>query len=73
MQSSLDLHTSAPHPESRLRLVDSGLEITVRYPVEIRRAVEIEDRITTKVIQQVENDPSGPQYSIDTSVPAKIS
>ncbi len=50
-QSSLDLHTSPPRPESRLRFVESGLEITVRYPVEIRRAAEIDDRITREVIQ----------------------
>ena len=51
--SSLHLHTAAPRPESRLRLIDSGLEITIRYPVEIRRAAEIEDRMTREVIQQV--------------------
>jgi hypothetical protein len=37
-------------------LVDSGLEITIRYPAEIRRAAEIDDRITREVIQQVEKD-----------------
>ena len=57
VQSSLNLHTAAPRPESRLRFVDSGLEITIRYPVEISRAAEIDDRITREVIQQVENDP----------------
>jgi small-conductance mechanosensitive channel len=57
VQSSLNLRTAAPRPESRLRFVDSGLEITIRYPVEIRRAGEIDDRITREVIQQVEKDP----------------
>ena len=57
VQSSLNLHTASPRPESRLRFVDSGLEITIRYPVEIRRAAEIDDRITREVIQQVEKDP----------------
>jgi small-conductance mechanosensitive channel len=57
VQSSLNLHTPVPHPESRLRFVDSGLELTIRYPVEIRRAAEIDDRITREVIQQVEKDP----------------
>ncbi len=56
-QSSLNLHTAPPHPESRVRFVDSGLEITIRYPVEIRRAAEIDDRITRKVIEQVEKNP----------------
>jgi hypothetical protein len=39
-----------------VRFVDSGLEITIRYPVEIRRAAEIDDRITREVIQQAEKD-----------------
>jgi small-conductance mechanosensitive channel len=55
--SSLNLHTAAPRPESRVRFVDSSLEITILYPVEIRRAAEIDDRITREVIQQVEKDP----------------
>jgi small-conductance mechanosensitive channel len=57
VQSSLNLHTAAPRPESRVRFVDSGLEITIRYPVEIRRAAEIDDRITREVIQQIEKNP----------------
>ncbi len=50
-QSALSLHTGTPHPESRLRFVDSGLEITIRYPVEIHRAAEIEDRITRELLK----------------------
>ena len=57
VQSSLDLHTAAPRPESRVRFAESGLEITIRYPVEISRAAEIDDRITRAVIQQAEQDP----------------
>lgn len=57
VQSSLNLHTAAPRPESRVRFIDSGLEITIRYPVEIRRAAEIDDRITREVIQLIEKDP----------------
>ena len=57
VQLSLNMRTAPPRPESRLRLVDSGMEITIRYPVEIRRAAEIDDCITRKVIQQIEEDP----------------
>lgn len=56
-QSSMNLHTAAPHPESHRRFVDSGLEITIRYPVEIRRSAEIDDRITREVIQEIEKEP----------------
>jgi hypothetical protein len=57
VQSAFDVHTGPPRPESRVRMVDTGLEIAIRYPVEIVRAAEIEDRITREVIRQVEDDP----------------
>jgi len=58
VQSALNLHTAVPRPESHLRFIDSGnLEITIRYPVEIRRAAEIDDRVTRDVIREVESDP----------------
>jgi small-conductance mechanosensitive channel len=57
VQSSLNLRAAVPRPEGHLRFVDSGLEITITYPVEIRRAAEIDDRIAREVIRQVENDP----------------
>jgi small-conductance mechanosensitive channel len=56
IQSSLNLHTAVPRPESRVRFVDSGVEMTLRYPVEIRRAAEIDDRVAREVIRHVETD-----------------
>jgi small-conductance mechanosensitive channel len=56
-QSSIHLHTAEPRPESRVRLVESGLQITIRYPVEISRADEIDDRITRAVVQEIEREP----------------
>jgi small-conductance mechanosensitive channel len=54
--SSINLQTPAPQPESRVRFVDSGLEFTFRYPVEIRRASETDSRITTELMAVIEND-----------------
>ncbi len=56
-QSSLNLHTPIPRVESRVRIADSNLEMTIRYPVEIGRAREIDDRISRKVIEEVEREP----------------
>jgi hypothetical protein len=53
----MNLHTTAPRPQSRLRFVDAGLEITIRYPTEISRAAEIDDRVTRAVIQEIEKEP----------------
>jgi small-conductance mechanosensitive channel len=55
--SSINLQTPAPQPESRVRFVDSGLEFTFRYPVEIRRASETDNRITTELMKVIENEP----------------
>ncbi len=55
--SSMNLHAPVPHPESRVRLVDAGLQITIRYPVEFSRADEIDDRITRAVVQEIEREP----------------
>ena len=57
VQRSLNVQAPVPHPESHIRLIDSGLEITIRYPVEIRRASEMDDRVTREVVRQVEGDP----------------
>ncbi len=56
-QSSMDLTAAPPRPESRVRFAESGLDITIRYPVEIRRAAEIDDRITRELIREIEKEP----------------
>ncbi|MEN6604755.1 MAG: mechanosensitive ion channel domain-containing protein [Bryobacteraceae bacterium] len=71
-QSRLSVTTDVPRPESRLRFVDSDQEITIRYPVEIRRAAEIDGRITREVVAQLEKDPkpmfaSGGGYKIQVT------
>ncbi|MBN9662018.1 MAG: mechanosensitive ion channel [Acidobacteria bacterium] len=56
-QSSLLVNTEAPRPESRIRFTDAGFEITIRYPVELRRVAEIDDRITREAIRLLEAQP----------------
>jgi len=53
----LHLQLATPKPEGRLRLVESGLEFVVRYPVEVRRASEIDDKVTRKLLTTIENEP----------------
>jgi small-conductance mechanosensitive channel len=57
-QSADNLHTAMPRPEARLRFVDGGLEFSVRYPVELRRAAEIDDRITREVLAVLDHHPT---------------
>jgi len=44
-------------PESRLRLTPSGLEVVIRYPVELGNAAEIDDRITREVLEAIGREP----------------
>lgn len=44
-------------PESRLRMTGSGLEVIIRYPVELARAAEIDDRITREVLEAIGREP----------------
>ena len=55
--SSMNLHAPMPQPESRVRFVEAGLQVTIRYPVEFSRADEIDDRITRAVVQEIEREP----------------
>ncbi|HET6933777.1 MAG TPA: mechanosensitive ion channel domain-containing protein [Candidatus Angelobacter sp.] len=48
---------SAFKPESHLRLTSTGLEIVIRYPVELSNAAEIDDRITRELLAATENEP----------------
>jgi hypothetical protein len=44
-------------PESHVRLTPTGLEIVIRYPVELTSAAEIDDRITRELLAAIENEP----------------
>ena len=52
MESPID----APGIESRLQLVDGGLQLWVRYPVELREAAEIDEQITQSLLGLMSKD-----------------
>jgi small-conductance mechanosensitive channel len=58
VQRSMQVQLSPPRPQGRMRLVEAGLEFVVRYPVEIGRAGEINDRITRKLLETIDQEPS---------------
>ena len=53
MENSLQ-HTpiQSLHPESRVRLTKRGISITVRYPVDMHHAREMDDRINREVLTE---------------------
>ena len=52
----LDTSVAQPDPKTQLHFVDSGLELTVRFPVEITRAGEIDDAVTRKLMEAIAGD-----------------
>ena len=52
----LDASVTAPVPTAQLHFVDAGLELTVRFPVEIPHAAEIDDTVTRKLIEEITGD-----------------
>jgi small-conductance mechanosensitive channel len=46
-----------PRPNGRLRLHDQGLEYVIRYPVQIRNAPEIDEKVTSKLVETIEEEP----------------
>ena len=57
MQQTLSVTVEMPRPRSRLRLTQTGLEIVIRYPVELEKAAEIDDRITREILHTLEQSP----------------
>lgn len=53
--SPLSVHPLGP--ESRLRLTQSGLEVVIRYPVELDKSAEIDDRIARELLDATKHDP----------------
>jgi small-conductance mechanosensitive channel len=51
IERRLEVQLKAPVPESKLQFTDSGLEFVVRYPVDIRRASEIDDNVTRAALE----------------------
>ncbi len=49
--------TGALEPTSRLHLAASGLEVAIRYPVDLMHASEIDDRVTRELLNVIDSDP----------------
>jgi small-conductance mechanosensitive channel len=58
MERSLHaINVSSLAPESRVRLTGTGLEVVIRYPVELNSATEIDDRITRELLEAIGREP----------------
>jgi small-conductance mechanosensitive channel len=57
LEQSIDVPLAEPKPESRLRFTDAGLQFTVRYPVELQHALEMDDQILRALHDAVAGEP----------------
>jgi len=58
LEHSVGMHIEVPTPHVRLRLVASGLEVVVRYPVPLRQGSAMDDRMVTTVMDILRKNPS---------------
>ena len=56
IERRLEVQLKAPVPEAKLQFSDAGLEFVVRYPVDIRRASEIDDHVTRSVLDLLDKE-----------------
>jgi len=56
IERRVDIQIRAPRPEARLQFADDGLELLVRYPVEIRKAPDIDEDMTRQVLELIRRD-----------------
>jgi len=47
----MDVPLAAPEPHARLEFADAGLELQIRYPVNIRRASQVDDEVTRHLVE----------------------
>ena len=59
----MDISVRPPDPHGQLQYGDSGLEYAVRYPVDLRKASEVDEKITRKVLEMLQQ-PGDLQASI---------
>lgn len=57
MSQHLAIAVAQPRPSSQLRLVQGGIEMTIRFPVPLERATEIDDRMTRAIVAGIEQEP----------------
>jgi hypothetical protein len=52
----VEIELRAPETEAKLQFSESGLELMVRYPLEIRKAPEVDDNITRKLLEAIHSN-----------------
>ena len=56
VERRVDIQVELPRPEARLQFAEDGLELMIRYPVEIRRAPDTDEEMTRRVLDLISKD-----------------
>lgn len=56
LEAWMDANVDAPGVESRMQLVDGGLQLNVRFPVQIRAAAQVDEKVTEKLLTLMRED-----------------
>lgn len=57
VEKNFALPLDLPQPKSRLRLTQTGLEVIIRYPLELDRSSEVDDQIIRELLAALEKPP----------------
>jgi len=57
VERRIEVQLKTPSPETRLQFGDTGLELLVRYPVEIRNESVTDEQVTRKVLEVIQGEP----------------
>jgi small-conductance mechanosensitive channel len=57
VERRIEVQLKTPSPETRLQFGDTGLELLVRYPVEIRNESVTDEQVTRKVLEVIQSEP----------------
>jgi len=56
LEHGVEISVTPPLPHQHLQFADAGLELAVRYPVDLRNASEVDDKITRVLLDIIKND-----------------
>jgi hypothetical protein len=57
IERRVEVQLKTPSPETRLQFGDTGLELLIRYPVEIRNESVTDEQVTQKVLEVIQSEP----------------
>jgi len=57
LESTFATDSNGFHPSAHLRLTPLGLEVTLRFPVDLQHASEIDERLNRELLQELDREP----------------